>query len=92
MAVDALGGSVLINHNGFVSDHFCLNVTFVTTHVGMAAGKRKVSASIVIERRGNPTLRIVAVGAMSLTVFGDELRIVGVLVASFALLRGALEA
>lgn len=92
MAVNALGGSVLINHNGFVSDNFCLNVTFVTTHVGVAAGKSEVSTSIVIKGRGNPTLRIVTVGAVSLPILGNELRIVSVLVASLTQLRGTLEA
>jgi len=46
---------------------------------------------VVIERRRNPVLGGVAVAAMRLRILGRELPVVRVLVASLALLRGALE-
>jgi len=50
-----------------------------------------VSAGVVIERGRNPVLRVVAVAAVGPGILGHELPVVRVVVASFALLRGALE-
>ena len=57
----------------------------------MASGESEMSTGVVVECGGQPTLRIVAVGTMSLAVLGDELRIVSIVVASFALLGSALK-
>ena len=51
-----------------------------------------MSAGVVVEGGRHPALRIVAIDAMSFSVLSDELGIVSVVVAGFALLWGALEA
>jgi len=61
-------------------------------YVGVSTGQSEVGAGVVIEGGRNPALGIVAINAMGLSVFGLELRIVGVDVAGFALLGGAFEA
>ena len=91
VAINALRGSILINHDGFIGDQFGLSVTLVTGHIGMAPGKCEVSPGIVVEGGRHPALGIVAISAVSSSVLGQKLRIVGIVVASLALLRGALE-
>ena len=60
-------------------------MTLVTSHVGVSAGKGEVGASVMVEGGGYPALLIVAIGAMSLTILGDKLRIMSVVVASLTL-------
>ena len=67
-------------------------MALVAGHVGVTAGESEMSAGVVVEGGRHPALRIVAIDAMSFSVLGDELRIVGILVARFALLWGAFEA
>lgn len=91
MAVYALRARRFVNHDGFVGDELGLNVTFVTSEVGVSAGEGKVGASFVVEGRRHPALGIVAIGAASFTVFSCKLGIVSVVMASLALLGRSLE-
>lgn len=84
MAVHALDGSVLINHDGLICEQFGLNVTLGARDVGVAPGQGKMSAGIMIEGGGHPSLGIVAIYAMGLAILGEKLGIVGVIVAGFA--------
>jgi len=92
VAIHAFGGSIFVDHDRFVANPFALCMAVCTSDVGMAAGKSKVRARIVIEQGRNPALGIVAIDATRLAVFRYELRIMRVVVASFALRRSALEA
>ena len=60
-------------------------------YVGVFTGQNEVGAGVVIEGGRNPALGIVAIDAMGLSVLCWELRIMGIDVAGFALLRSAFE-
>ena|SRR3974377_320276 len=67
-------------------------MALVAGYIGMATRKCEMGTSVVIEGGRNPSLGIVAIAAVGFTVLGDELRIVGVVVASLARLWSAFEA
>ena len=90
MAIDALNGAVLVNHDLLFPDHFGLRVTLRAGDTRMPARQRQMCL-VMIKRRGNPPLRVVAVGAVGLAVLCQELPVMGVLVAGFTLHRRAFE-
>ena len=61
-------------------------MALVAGYVGVTTGEREMSTRVVVESGRHPTLRIVAIGTMGFAVLGGELRIVGIVVASLALL------
>ena len=81
----------LIEDGGLVADEFYRRVTFVTLHVGVAAGQRHLGALVVVKRRRHPPLRIVTGLAGSLARVIFELTAVGFHVARLASRRRALE-
>ena len=92
MAVGAFRRGAFVDHDFFAGDQAGLNVAFGARDVGVTAGQGEVRFCVVIESGWHPALRVVAVGAMCLIVLGEELGVVRVVMAGFALCRGALEA
>ena len=90
MAIDAFNGAVLVDHDLLFPDHFGLHVTLRAGDTRMPARQRQMRL-VMVKRRGNPPLRVVAVGAVGLAVLCQELPVVGVLVAGFTLHRRAFE-
>lgn len=91
MTVDALGRGILVHDNRLLSDEPGLRMALLAQDLGVASGQGEVRAGVMIECGRNPALGRMAVDAMCLTVFGDELGIVSVPVTGFALLRCAFE-
>lgn len=91
MAVHAFVGRVFVNDDQLLTHEFGLHVALGTGHGGVAPRKGEMRAGVVIECGGRPVLRIVAIGAVSPGVFGDELAVVNVGVARLTLLWSALE-
>jgi len=90
VAVRTFRGCLRINNYGSSLKHTDLRVALVTGHVGMPALQGEVRAGIVVERRRNPALRIVAVGARSFSRLCKLARM-DVLVAILTNLGSALE-
>ena len=90
VAVRAFRRGLLINHHEALPNHSCLRVTFIASHICMAALQRKVCSRIVIKGRRHPALRLMAIRAGSLPGF-CKLTGVDILVAIFANLGGAFE-
>lgn len=91
VAVHAFGGRIFVNDNLFFTHEPGLNVALVAGNVGMPTGQGEMCASVVVEGGRHPALDIVAIAAMGLAVLGEELTVVGIVVAGFALLRSSLE-
>jgi hypothetical protein len=81
---------LLVNDHGFFFDEDDVFVTLVTLNFGVPALKWKVRPRVVIENRGHPTLRIVAIGARRFPSL-RKLTAVSVFVTVLTNLRGALE-
>lgn len=92
MAVDALVRGVFVDHDLFVCNCSGLGMALGTRDIGMATGQGKVSPGVMVKGGGCPPLSVVTIGAVSLIVLGQELFIVGVRMAGFALIGCALEA
>lgn len=67
-------------------------MALVAGNVGVPAGQWQVGPGVVVERGGNPTRGVVAIVTMCSVVLGDELSIVSILVAGFAILWSSLKA
>jgi len=91
MAIGAFIRRVLVNDDCLFADLLGLLMTFVAGDVHVPSRQGKMGLGVVIERRRNPALRIVALAAVRLSILGHELLVVSVVVAGFALLRRALE-
>lgn len=91
MAVGAFVGSVFVEDDEPIADRPGLCMALRAGDVGVASGQGEVRAGVVIEDGRNPSVGVVAIGAVGFAVFRDKLRIVRVEVASFALLRSAFE-
>ena len=91
VAIHTLSGCVPVDDDLLVPDRAGLQVTFGARHVGMATGQREMRAGVVVEPRGYPALGMVAIRTVRLTIFSQELLIVGIVVAGFALARCAAE-
>ena len=83
VAIRALGKNFLVEDHRVSLDQDGLLVTHVTRNFGVPALKRKMCPLIVIEGRGCPAIRIVAINAGSLTNFCKLAR-VGVFVTILA--------
>jgi len=90
VAVRTFRRRLRINNYGSSLKHTDLRVALVAGHVGMPALQGEVRAGIVVERRRNPALRIVAVGARSFSRL-CELARMDVFVAILTNLGRALE-
>lgn len=90
MTIGTFRRCLFINDYRLVSDHPRLRVTFVAGNLRMASLQREMGPRIVVEDRGNPTLRIVTIRASSLSSF-RELACMGIFVTIFTNLRCALE-
>lgn len=90
MTIRAFRRGLLINHHEALPNRARLRVTFIASHICMAALQRKMRSSIVIEGRRHPALRLMAIRAWSLPGL-CKLAGVNVLVAVFANLGGAFE-
>lgn len=86
VAVDALIRCVLVHDDFLTFDQACFDMALGTGHIRVSAGQRQVRSRIVIKRGGHPAGRVVTIRAVSFGVLGHELSIVGILVASLALL------
>ena len=91
VAVHALIGRVLVNDDQFFADELGLRMTLGAGNVGVAAGESEMSARVVIEGGRHPALRVVAIAAVGLGVFGEELAVVSIVVAGLTLLWSAFE-
>jgi len=92
VAIDAFVRRVFVHHDLFVSHHPRLHMALGTRNIGVPTGQGKMRLGVMVKGRRRPALRIVAIGTVSLIVLGQELAVVGIFVAGFALRRGALEA
>lgn len=92
MAVLTFDGCVLVNDDDLVAQHFRLGMALGAGYFGVATREREMGLGVVVEGRGNPVLRIVAIRAMSLGIFCDELTVMRVDVTCLTLLRRALKA
>lgn len=68
VAIGAFGEDLLVQKHRLSIHQLCLNVTFVTGNARVAAGKRQMGA-VVVEDRGSPPLRVVAIGTRRLAGF-----------------------
>lgn len=90
MTVRTLRERLLVDDDGLVVDQTSLRVTFITRDIRVPTLEREMRPLIVIKRRRNPALGIVAVGASGLFCF-RKLPRVRVLVTSLTRLRRALK-
>lgn len=91
MAVHTFVGCVLVNDDGLLPHNLGLHVALATGHVGMAARQGEMRAGVMVECGRHPALSVVAIAAVRLGIFGDELAVMNIIVASLALLWSALE-
>jgi len=91
VAVRALVWGVLVDDNIFVANHAGLRMAFGTGDVRMSPHQWQMGLGVVVECGRHPTLRVVAIRAMRLIIFGQELAVMGILVTRLALMRSALE-
>lgn len=91
VAVHAFVGCVLVNDDRLLSHKLGLHVALATGHVGVAAREGEMRAGVMVECGRHPALGVVAIAAVRLGVFGDELAVMNIIVASLALLWSALE-
>jgi hypothetical protein len=91
VTISAFVGHLFVNHDHLVGYQIGLRMALGAFDVGVAAGQRQMRSRVVIESGRDPSLRVVAIAAMGLPVFCDELPVMRVLVAIFALLRRAFE-
>lgn len=89
VAVRAFIGCVPVNHDLIVFHRSCLNVALGAGDICMPPGQGKVGPGAMVKGGRSPAKGVMAIGAVGFVVFGNELSIMGVLVASFAL-RGRL--
>lgn len=90
MAIGTLRRRLLVDDDWLVRNHARLRVTFVTCNARMPSLQREMRSRIVIERGGNPALRIVAIRTGGLARL-CKLPCMNVLVAILANLRCSLE-
>ena len=62
---------MLINDDGMVTNEASLRVTLVASYVGVPTLQRKMGSRVVIERRRNPLLCAVTIGARSFAGFSE---------------------
>ncbi len=91
MAIGAFAGGIFVDDDLLAGGCVRLNVALGAGNFGVAAGQRKVRFRFVVECGGSPALGVVAIGAMGLVVFGEELIGVGILVTGLALRGSALK-
>jgi len=63
----ALDRDLLVQNNGISVDQLARSVTLITSDAGVAARQRKGGAFVVVKRRRNPALGIVAIRTRRLT-------------------------
>ena len=91
MAACALTGRGLVHEHTFVIDHSIALVAILAGHVLVGALQRKIGLRLVIEKRGLPVFRVVALFARLRLSRLDELAGVRILVAARALCRRRTE-
>jgi hypothetical protein len=79
-----------VEKNRSTGNHFRYFVTLITKNFGMTSSQREVRTGVMIKGRGNPSLDVVTIRAMSLAGLG-ELGSMGLHVAAFADLRCSFE-
>jgi hypothetical protein len=83
VTIGAFRGCLFIDDEWLITDDAPWFVTLITRHVGVASRQWEMSLGVVIEGRGHPALRIVAVGTRCLPGL-RELAVMSVLVTIFA--------
>lgn len=92
MAVDALVGSVLVNHDVLVSNGASFEVALGARNVGVSAGQLEMGLGVMVEGGGDPALGRVAIGAVGQMIPSKELTVMSVLMTCLALCWSAFEA
>ena len=85
VAVGALIGGVFVDDDFLACCCPRLGVALCARNIGVGSGQGEMCFRVVVERRGRPALRNVTVAAKGLIVVGQELPVVDILVAGFAL-------
>ena len=91
VAIRAILGCGFVEQDGLTLDLALQGVAHRATHICVSACQRELSAFVVVERGGRPTLIHVTIPALRDSVFRGKLAAVRICVAPFAILRRSLE-
>jgi len=91
VAIRAILGCGFVEQDGLTLDLALQGVAHRATHICVSACQRELSAFVVVERGGRPTLIHVTIPALRDSIFRGKLAAVRICVAPFAILRRSLE-